>query len=151
MTNGRVFAVNRKARFEYEILETHEAGLALIGTEIKAIREGRASLSGAYARPNGGEIWLMNSHISRYSAAGTGPHDPTRPRKLLLHKGEIAHLSRDVAEKGLTLVPLRLYLKRHVAKVELGLARGRKQYDKRRLIQERDRAREARQGLRRRG
>ena len=149
MSNGRVFAANRKARFEYEVLETYEAGLVLIGTEIKAIREGRASLSGAYARPADGELWLVNAHISHYSAGGPDSHDPERPRKLLLHKREIARLTREVAEKGLTLVPLRLYLKRHVAKVELGLARGRKRYDKRQVIKERERSREAREAVRR--
>ena len=150
MNGGRTLAVNRKARFEYEVLETVEAGLALIGTEIKAVREGGANLSGAYARPDGGEMWLMNAHIARYSAAGSDHYDPSRPRKLLLHKAQVARLSKEVSERGLTLVPLRLYLKRHLAKVEIGLAKGRKRYDKRRAIIERDRTREAREATRRR-
>ena len=150
MNGGRTLAVNRKARFEYEVLETIEAGLALIGTEIKAVREGGANLSGAYARPDGGEMWLMNAHIARYSAAGSDHYDPARPRKLLLRKAQVTRLSKEVAERGLTLVPLRLYLKRHLAKVEIGLAKGRKRYDKRRVIMERDRTREAREATKRR-
>ena len=150
MTNSRVLAVNRKARFEYDILETIEAGLVLRGTEIKAIREGRANLSGAFARPEGGELWLMNAHIAQYSAAGITNNDPLRPRKLLLHKEQITRLSRQVAEKGLTIVCLKLYLKRHRAKVELGLAKGRRLHDKRRAIVERLREREAQEALNRR-
>ena len=149
MSQFRTIAANRKARFNYEILETVEAGLVLKGTEIKAIREGRASLGEAYARPMGGELWLLNAHIAQYSAGNVNNHDPTRPRKLLLREDEISHLSREVAEKGLTVVPLRLYLKRHLAKVELGLARGRRRYDKRQVIIEREREREARAGVRR--
>ena len=149
MTQGKTVAVNRKARFDYEILESVEAGLVLRGTEIKSIREHRANLSDAYARPEGGELWLVNAHIAQYSSGTDNNHDPTRPRKLLLHKDEIRRLSRQVLEKGLTVIPLRLYLKRHVAKVELGLARGRRQYDKRRAIIERDRQREARTAVRR--
>ena len=150
MADGRTFAVNRKARFEYDILESVEAGLVLLGTEIKAIREGRANLSDAYARPEDGELWLVNLHISQYSSAGVDSHDPKRPRKLLLHKEQISRLSRQVAEKRLTLVPLRLYLKRHRAKIELGLARGRRQYDKRRALIEKEREREAREAVNRR-
>ena len=150
MSQFKTIAANRKARFNYEILETVEAGLVLKGTEIKAIREGRASLGEAYARPMGGELWLLNAHIAQYSSGGNvNNHDPTRPRKLLLREDEITHLSRQVAEKGLTVVPLRLYLKRHLAKVELGLARGRRRYDKRRVIIEREREREARAAVRR--
>ena len=149
MSEGRTLTANRKARLDYEILDTVEAGLSLLGTEIKAIREGRANISEAFARPEGGEMWLLNAHIAQYSAGGIHNHDPTRPRKLLLHKEQITRLSRQVAEKRLTLVPLRLYLKRHRAKVELGLARGRKRYDKRQIIIERERAREARDAVRR--
>ena len=149
MSDQRSFAVNRKARFDYEILDTVEAGLVLLGTEIKAIREGRSNLSDAYARPEDGELWLMNAHIAHYSAGGTNNHEPIRPRKLLLHKEQISRLSKEVSEKGLTLVPLRLYLKRHRVKVELGLARGRRRYDKRRAIVEREREREAQQAVRR--
>ena len=150
MTKSKTVAANRKARYNYEILDTFEAGLVLTGTEIKAIREGRANLSGAYARAEGGELWLVNAHIAQYSAGNLNNHDPTRPRKLLLHKGEIVRLTRQVAERGLTLVPLRLYLTRHVAKLELGLARGRRRHDKRQAIIERYREREAQQAVGRR-
>ena len=148
MTDGRTLSVNRKARFDYEILDTIEAGLVLVGTEIKAIREGRANLSEAFARPEGGELWLLNAHIAHYSAGGADNHEPTRPRKLLLHRDQIARLTKQVSEKGLTLVPLRLYLKRHRAKIQLGVAKGRRRYDKRRAIIEREREREAQEALR---
>ena len=149
MTAFKTLAVNRKARFDYEILDTVEAGLSLVGTEIKAMREGHASIGEAYAKPEDGEVWLVNAHVGHYSAGGTNNHDPRRPRKLLLHRDQIQTLSSDVAEKGLTLVPLRLYLKGHRAKIELGLARGRKRYDKRRVIIERAREHEAREAVRR--
>ena len=148
MSPSKTIAQNRKARFDYEVLDTVEAGLVLTGSEIKAIREGRISLREAYAKPEAGELWLVNAHIAQYSAGGAANnHDPTRPRKLLLHRDQIRRLSKQVAEKGYTLVPLRLYIKRHMAKVELGLARGRRQYDKRRVIIERERKREARKAL----
>ena len=142
-------ATNRRARFNYDILETVEAGLVLKGTEIKAIREGHVNLSDSYAKPENGELWLVNAHIAQYTAGAGNNHEPTRPRKLLLHKGELHRLSRQVAERGLTLVPLRLYIKRHIAKVELGLAKGRKNYDKRRAIIDREREREAQEAIRR--
>ncbi len=150
MTSGKTLAVNRKARYDYEILDTVEAGLVLAGTEIKAMREGRANLGDGYAKPEGGELWLVNVHIAQYSAGGLSNHEPTRPRKLLLHKEQITRLSSQVNEKGLTIVPLRLYLKRHRAKVELGVARGRRTYDKRRAIIDRDRRREAQDAIKRR-
>lgn len=140
---------NRRARRNYDVMDTVEAGLVLTGTEIKAIREGRVNLSDAYGKPENGELWLVNAHIAQYSAGSLNNHDPTRPRKLLLHKDEIARLSRQVSERGLTLVPMRLYIRRHRAKVELGIARGRKLYDKRRAIIEREREREAQQALKR--
>ena len=140
---------NRRARRNYDVMDTVEAGLVLTGTEIKAIREGRVNLSDAYGKPDNGELWLVNAHIAQYSAGSRNNHDPTRPRKLLLHKDEIARLSRQVSERGLTLVPMRLYIRRHRAKVELGIARGRKLYDKRRAIIEREREREAQQALKR--
>ncbi len=150
MDGNRSIAVNRKARYEYDILDSIEAGLVLVGTEIKAIREGRANFSDAYARPDNGEIWLMNAHISQYSASGEqNNHDPKRPRKLLLHKDQIRRLTRQVDERGLTLVPLKLYLKRQKAKIELGVARGRKRHDKRRAIIDREREKEARMAVRR--
>lgn len=140
---------NRRARRNYDVMDTVEAGLVLTGTEIKAIREGRVNLSDAYGKPEDGELWLVNAHIAQYSAGSRNNHDPIRPRKLLLHKDEIARLSRQVSERGLTLVPMRLYIRRHRAKVELGIARGRKLYDKRRAIIEREREREAQQALKR--
>ena len=140
---------NRRARRNYDVMDTVEAGLVLTGTEIKAIREGRVNLSDSYGKPENGELWLVNAHIAQYSAGSRNNHDPTRPRKLLLHKDEIARLSRQVSERGLTLVPMRLYIRRHRAKVELGIARGRKLYDKRRAIIEREREREAQQALKR--
>ena len=149
MGKNNTLAANRRARYDYEILESIEAGLVLLGTEIKAMREGRANISEAFARPDDGELWLMNAHISEYSAGGIHNHEPTRPRKLLLHKDQISRLSRQVAGSGLTLVPLRLYLKGHRAKVELGLAKGRKRFDKRRAIVDRERENEARQAVRR--
>ena len=147
MTSGRNVAVNRKARHDYEILDTVEAGLVLQGTEIKAIREGHANLSDAYAKPDNGELWLVNAHIAQYSSGNLANHEPTRPRKLLLHRDQIVRLSRQVGERGLTIIPLRLYLRRHVAKVELGLAKGRRQHDKRRALIEKYREREAREAL----
>ncbi|MCI0849630.1 MAG: SsrA-binding protein SmpB [Chloroflexi bacterium] len=143
-------AVNRKALHDYEVLERVEAGLALLGSEIKSIRQGRVNLREAYARPEGGELWLLNLHIAQYEAAGQFGHEATRRRKLLLHKGQIREFSRAVLEQGLTLVPLRLYLKDGLAKVELALARGRKQYDKRHAIAKRDAEREINRALRRR-
>lgn len=149
MTEAKTVAVNRRARFDYEILETVEAGLALRGTEIKAIREGRANLSQAFAKPQGGELWLLNAHIAQYSAGSYNNHDPVRPRKLLVHKDEARRLSTQVEQKGYTLIPLRLYIKGHLAKVELGVARGRRQYDKRQALITREREREAQAALRR--
>lgn len=140
---------NRRARRNYDVLDTIEAGLVLTGTEIKAIREGRVNLSDAYGKPEDGELWLVNMHIAQYSAGSDNNHDPTRPRKLLLHKEEIVRLSRQVSERGLTLVPMRLYFRRHRAKLELGVARGRKLYDKRRAMVEREREREAQRAIRR--
>ena len=151
MVGTKTVTVNRRARRDYEILENYEAGLALEGTEIKSIREGRANLSDGYAAPRDGELWLENVHIARYSSsAARENHEPKRPRKLLLHKREIQHLSRSVSAKGLTIVPLRLYLKAGRAKVELGLAKGLKRFDKRRAIIDREREREARAALGRR-
>ena len=149
MKSSRTFSVNRKARFNYEILEAIEAGVVLLGTEIKAIREGRANIGESYARPENGELWLLNAHIAEYSAGGMSNHEPTRQRKLLLHKKQIEHLTSQVAEKGLTIVPLKLYLKGHRAKVQLGIGKGRRRYDKRRAIIDRERERDARRALRR--
>jgi SsrA-binding protein len=131
-------ALNRKARHEYHVEETLEAGLVLTGTEIKSIRAGRANLAEAYARIERGEAWLIGAHIAPYEQASRFNHEPTRTRKLLLHRGQIAELVGKTQTRGYTLVPLRLYLRDGLAKVELGLARGRKAHDKRRVIAERD-------------
>jgi SsrA-binding protein len=140
-------AANRKAFHDYEILEKLEAGIALTGTEIKSIRSGGAHIREAYARPLNGEIWLYGAHIAPYEAASSMNHEPTRPRRLLLHKAQIREWSSDMSERGLTIVPLSLYLKNGRAKVELGLVRGRKQYDKRQAIAKRDAEREMQRAL----
>jgi SsrA-binding protein len=139
---------NRRARHEYHILESLEAGLALTGTEVKSIREGGVSLNEAYARFRDGEAWLMSMHVPPYKQGSFSNTDPNRPRKLLLHKEQIAHLMSRVAEKGLTVVPLRLYFTRGMAKVELGLARGKKLWDKRQSEARRDAEREIRRNVR---
>jgi SsrA-binding protein len=145
----KLITSNRQARFEYAILETIEAGLALTGTEIKSIRAGRVNLRDAYARIEAGEAWLIGMHISPYEQAGNYfQHDPLRPKKLLLHRREIAQLKAEVGQKGLTLVPLRLYLKGGRAKIELGLAKGKKLYDKRDSMAERDARRDVERALR---
>ena len=138
----KTVASNRKAHHNYFIQESIEAGIALTGTEIKSIRAGRVSLSDGYVRPEGGELWLVNAHIARYEAGGRSSHEPTRRRKLLLHRKEMAILTSKVKEKGLVLVPLRIYIKGHLAKVEVALGRGKKLYDKREAIARRDIARE---------
>ena len=138
----KIIAVNRKARHDYDILETIEGGLVLTGTEIKSIRNGRANIRDAFARPEGGELWLYNAHIAQYASGNRYNHEPTRPRKLLLHRDQIDRLIGKVQEKGLSLVPLKLYIKDHRAKIELAVAKGRKLYDKRRSIAEKDAARQ---------
>jgi len=135
-------AVNRRARHDYEIDETFEAGLVLTGSEVKALRAGKANLKDSYGRVEGNEIWLWNSHISPYGPASQFGHEPTRTRKLLLHREEIQRLTGKVKERGFTLVPLRLYFKNGRAKVQIGLARGKKHYDKRATIREREVKRE---------
>ena len=145
--DSRPVASNRKAHFDYEILERVEAGISLTGTEIKSIRAGKIDLRDAYARAVDGEMWLYNTYIAPYDPASVNNHDPRRPRKLLLHRAEILRMASSAAEKGLTILALRVYIKRHVAKVELGLARGKRQYDKRRAIIDRDMDREARRSL----
>lgn len=127
----KLITQNRKARFDYFIEDTVEAGLALLGTEVKSCREGRANLTDAYAVVKEGEAWLMQCHISPYSHGNRSNHDPLRPRKLLLHKNEIQRLGAKVAQEGRTLVPLRLYFKHGLAKAEIAIARGKKKYDKR--------------------
>src|SRR6266496_4247946 len=134
-------ASNRRARHDYEILDTFEAGIALRGSEVKTLREGKASLQDAYAVVEDGEI-ILHMQIPAYSHTGYEGHEPTRPRKLLLHRKEIDQLARRVAERGLTLVPLRLYFKQQLVKVELAVAKGKRAYDKRQAIAQRDAARE---------
>ncbi len=133
---------NRKAYHNYIMEDTLEAGIALTGTEIKSIRAGMVNLSDAYVRPEGGELWLLNAHIARYEAGSYMSHEPMRPRKLLLHRKQISELASRVAEKGLTLVPTRLYLKKSLAKVEVALAKGKKLYDKREALARRETDRE---------
>ena len=143
----KIITVNRKAYHDYHIEDTIEAGLVLTGTEIKSIRGGRVNLKDAYARAENAEMWLINAHIAQYPGGNRYNHEPTRPRKLLLHEREIAGLSEEVLRKGYTVVPLKLYLKKGIAKVELGLARGKKQYDKREAIAQRDDQRQIERAL----
>lgn len=133
----KIVARNRKARHEYEILDTWEAGLVLTGPEVKSVRAGRVGLAQAFGRVDNGEVWLYDMHISPYDPASRWNADPTRPRKLLLHRHEIRRLVGPVQEKGLTLVPLDLYFRRGVAKVTLALARGKKLHDKRETLKRR--------------
>ncbi|HYU61136.1 MAG TPA: SsrA-binding protein SmpB [Solirubrobacterales bacterium] len=135
-------ATNRRARHRYELLETYECGIELVGTEVKSLREGSAQLVDAYAVVEGGEVWLRNAHIPPYAPAADQNHDPERPRKLLLHKREIERLIGRSQRKGLTLVPTRIYFKGPRAKVELALARGKEQRDRSREIRDRDIRRE---------
>jgi SsrA-binding protein len=146
-----VLADNRKARFNYAIDRKLEAGIALTGTEIKSVRAGRTNLSDGYAKIDRGQVWLRNVHIAPWqNAIGFEEHDPTRPRKLLLHRDEITGLTGAVSQQGYTLVPLRLYIKHGVAKVELGLAKGKRRYDKRQTIKERETRREMEAAIKRR-
>jgi SsrA-binding protein len=126
--------LNRQARFNYFIDETYEAGLVLVGSEVKSLRDGKANLKDSYARIQKGEAFLINAHVSAYPGANQFNHDPTRARKLLLHQREIERLTGKTKERGFTLIPLRLYFKNGKAKVELGLARGKKLYDKRETL-----------------
>jgi len=138
----KVVATNRKAKFEYFLLEIFEAGVSLQGSEIKSIRAGQISLTEAYVQTDGKEAWLQNAHIAPYEQANRFNHDPVRPRRLLLHKKEIRNLQDSVQQKGMTIIPTRVYLKAGRAKVEIALARGKKSYDKREAIKKRDQARE---------
>jgi SsrA-binding protein len=138
----KVVATNRKARHEYFLLDTYEAGLVLKGSEIKSIRAGQVSLAQAYVSVDNNEAWLVNSHIAPYNEASRNNHDPVRTRKLLLHRSEIRKLSDKVRQKGATVIPLRIYLKDGKAKIEIALAKGKKHYDKRAEIAKRDAKRE---------
>lgn len=146
----KTVTVNRKAGHDYHILRTVEAGLSLLGTEIKSIRDGHVSIREAYVRLQDGELWLVGAHIAQYAPAGGMNHDPTRSRRLLLHRKEIRELAREFESSGVTMVPLRLYIKDGKAKLEIALARGKKSYDKRQAIAKRDAERQMQRALRRR-
>ncbi len=140
----KVISLNRRARFDYSVDESLECGIELKGSEVKSIKDGRISFSDAYAEVRDGEIWLKNFHISEYVFSSIFGHDPDRPKRLLLHKQEIKRIDRRVREKGNTLIPLSIYLKKGLVKLELGLCKGKKAYDKRASIKERDIDRELR-------
>lgn len=146
----KLIAQNRRARHEYDIEETLEAGVVLVGTEVKSCREGKANLADAFAKVEGEEAWLLQCHIAPYSHGNRANHDPMRPRKLLLHGQEIERLKSKVDQEGRTLVPLKLYFKSGLVKVEIAVARGRKLHDRRRDIAERSDERRMRQQLGRR-
>lgn len=146
----KVVAENRKARHDYFIEETYEAGIALVGTEVKSLRAGKASLRDSYAEVINGEVFLQNMHISPYEKGNRFNHDPKRPRKLLLHKREIRRLLGHTTQKGYTLIPLRIYFRRGKAKIEIAVARGKKLYDKRESIARRDAEREIAREIHRR-
>ncbi len=150
-TNIKLITRNKKAWHEYEILEKFEAGMVLVGTEVKALREGRAHLKDAYADLRRGELYLLKLSIGHYSAGNINNHEEERPRKLLMHRWEIKKLTVKIAEKGLTLVPLSMYFKNSIVKVELGLAKGKHSYDKRRDIMDRDKKREMEREIKERG
>jgi len=141
-------AVNRKAFHDYEILEKVEAGIVLTGTEIKSAREGRVNIRDAYAREQGGELWLFNAHISQYDKGNRNNHEPDRPRKLLLHRSQISELAETTNKRGNSVVPLAMYLTRGMAKLELGVGRGKKSFDKRESIAKRDAERDIQRALR---
>ena len=150
MPDIKVIATNRKAGRDYHLESRHEAGMVLTGTEIKSIRAGRVNLSDGYVQPQDGELWLLNVHVAPYDPAGRSGHAPRRRRKLLLHRREIDRLSARVQEHGYTIVPTSLYLKGGRAKVEIALARGRRQYDKRQAIAKRDAERDVERALKER-
>ena len=143
-SSNKVISVNRRATYDYEILKRFEAGLVLQSSEIKSIRANRVNLAGAFAHPNSEGLWLHNCHIAPYADASRNNHDPLRPRKLLLHKKELRDLARVALQKGHTVVPLKMYISGHYAKVELGIGRGKKRYDKRRAMKDKERLRDTR-------
>jgi SsrA-binding protein len=150
MANEKIVATNREAYFNYHIVETYECGIALTGTEVKSIREGRCNLKDSYSIIRAGEAWLLNAHISPYSHGHRDNHEPTRMRKLLLHKAEIERLASKAQEKGLTLVPTKMYFKNGRVKLEIGVAKGKKLYDKRETERRREADREARAAVKER-
>lgn len=146
----KIIADNRKAQHDYHLLETFEAGVALLGTEVKSIREGGANLRDSFARIESGEVWVYNVHISPYRNRGYSDHDPTRRRKLLLHRQEIRKLIGKTTERGMTIVPVRMYLKNGRVKIAISLAKGKKAHDKRETIKRRETARETRAAIKER-
>ena len=146
----KIVASNRKATHEYFILEQVEAGLVLQGSEIKSIRAGQISLAESYVQVENGQAWLIDAHIAPYEQAKNFNHEPRRPRKLLLHRDEIVRLDKEIRQKGITIIPLKVYLKDVRAKIEIALAKGKKLYDKRQVIAKRDAEREMERNLRRR-
>jgi SsrA-binding protein len=146
----KIIADNRKAYHDYHLIETFEAGVALLGTEVKSIREGGVQLRDSFARIEGGEVWIYNVHIAAYRNRGYSDHEPTRRRKLLLHRQEIKKLIGKTVEKGMTLVPVRMYLKNGRVKVAISLAKGKKDHDKRETIKRRDADRETRAAVKER-
>ena len=147
-SNRKVVATNRKARHDYFLTEAYEAGIALVGSEIKSIRAGHITLRDGYVQERDGELWLMNVHVADYKESGPFGHDPLRPRKLLLHRKEIDKLISRIQSKGYTLIPTIIYLRRGRAKVEIALAQGKKQYDKRQSLAKRDSERQINRALR---
>ena len=150
MADRKIVATNRKAHHEYSLEETIEAGIVLMGSEIKSIRESRVNLKDGYVSEQNGELWLLNVHISPYDQASVFGHDPLRPRKLLLHKKEIARMITRIRERGYTIVPTQMYLKNGRVKVEIALARGKRLYDKRADLAEKDSRREMERALKER-
>ena len=143
----RIVAQNRAASYNYHLLEKYEAGMVLAGTEVKALREGKANIRDAYAVVRGNEVWLLNCHISQYLPGGPWNHEPLGPRKLLLHKNEIFKLTGKTQQKGLTLIPLRIYFRKGIAKCEIALAKGKKQFDRRHAEREKEAKREANEAI----
>jgi len=150
MSGTKTVATNRKAAYDFHLEKRYEAGLVLKGTEIKSIRAGQVSLKEGYVQPRGGELWLIDVHIAPYDPSGRYGHEPTRPRKLLLHRREIDRLISRVLERGYTIVPLRMYLKEGRAKIEIALARGKRKYDKRQVIAKRTAQRDIERALKER-
>ena len=147
----KAVTTNRRARHDYEILETYEAGLVLVGSEVKSLRDGQANLKDSYGSIRGGELWLVGCHIAPYAFSRLGGHVPERDRKLLLHRREIDRIASKLAEKGLTLVPLKIYFLKGKAKIELGLGRGKRTYDKRQSLKAKEQKREMDRAMRHRG
>ena len=147
----RIIADNRKAQHDFHLIETFEAGVALVGTEVKAIREGRVNLRDSFARVDGGDIYVHNVHIGAYSSRGYADHEPLRPRKLLLHRQEIQKLIGKTTERGMTMVPVRMYFKNGRVKIAISLAKGKKDYDRRETIKRREIDRETRAAVKERG